>query len=787
MIVSLFIAIVWGWIAPQPLRAEEVPLQMLIQPAFDGQTKNGAWTSVTFTITNSGSDVSGDLAVQVNLGYGGKDVTYHTHVDLPKGTTKSVTMDLPGFGYSKRNNMVAFYKDSIVRGHAMPIEGGTPSIDTVLLQDGTVRVGILARDPDTLNFLALLAQKGYQVQTLPLKAEQLPAGGMALDQLDALVVNDFASDALKPEQTKTVDDWVKRGGLLVLAGGAGYMKSAGPFEAMSPVQYKGTSQLSSLGQLAQLGGKPIELGQNSFTVSTADLRDGRSVVVENGIPLLATRSYGAGQVWYAAYDLALAPVAAWPGNPTLWETVLADKLTKAGSGVKYRSPMMGSNPDWEMSNALDYFPALKAPSFGILVLVILVYSLIIGPLLYFVLKRMDRRGWAWFLVPAAAVLCTIGVYTVGASGRSSTIAQSMQIVQLDGQGSGTKAEAISVFVPRGGTYQLELGAGVYPITFNMEGGFSPNGQLNGAAETFFASSNGQWTARFTHVPYWSIRKVWTQTPAMEQLGSLEAKLQFNGGIVSGQITNKTKESLSDVAFIAFQQVILLGELQPGETKPINGAVNTQTMGFGLDLGNMIFPYRGGTDDHMQERAMLNHLTNGQALGVSGSEPLLIGFSTKKLSGGLKVGGSQVTVGQKSLYAQKVKLDYTAGGMLQLPSVSMVPSVQPANGVKVDVNPTGITFFAQGEAVIEYRLPDVSGATLSKLNGFTQGVDPNVLKYEIWNDRKQQWEEVVSSNAMQDGGLPDYLIGGRTLRFKASAKQNASLAYPIFSVEGAVKP
>ena len=63
-----------------------------------------------------------------------------------------------------------------------------------------------------------------------------------------------------------------------------------------------------------------------------------------------------------------------------------------------------------MSGALSTLPALDVPPAELLLVVIVAYILLIGPISYFVLRRIDRRELAWVTAPILVVVFTACSY-----------------------------------------------------------------------------------------------------------------------------------------------------------------------------------------------------------------------------------------------------------------------------------------------------------------------------------------------------------------------------------------
>ncbi|RAV21733.1 DUF7408 domain-containing protein [Paenibacillus contaminans] len=765
-----------------PAHAEEAKLKLQIEPALNGQAKGDKWFPVQFTITNEGSDISGELAVTLPAPNGGKDVMYTAAVDLPRQTAKTVTIALPGMTLHKNNNKVEFYKGKAENGKKVAFAGDSAYIDAAQLPFGTAQIGVVARDPDTMSFLGLLNQKGYQVKTLPLQIGNIPSQSMLLDSIDVLVFNDTASDQLKDEQIKAIEGWVKRGGMLIIAGGAGYPKTAAPFGAISPVVYSGTESVTDLSALVKASGKELSLAE-PFTLSKAELKDGKAVLSEGTLPIFASKPLGNGEVWYAAYDLALNPLASWNGNTTLWETILADHV-KQSFANKY------SNGFWEINNALEDFEAFKLPSFGILLLVILIYAAVIGPLMYAVLRKLDKREWAWVTIPLAAVLFTAGIYVVGASGRSSTMSQSFSMIKLDGGGEGKKTSVASIFVPRGGSFNLEIPGSAYVSPLLGDAGFRISGGsgLRGSADMVVTKAADHTDVTYKDVSYWSIRKAWIDFEKPEAFGKLEADVRITANGIEGNVANRTNGDLTDVTVYAGGQIFTLPSLKAGETAPVKAA-STFSWGVAsgnlIDLGNIIYPYQGGPrDENSKKRALLStYLQTAIERDVSS---FILGWSGTGGSKLYTVDGKTVNTDELTLWIQAIDIDPRSGSSVFVPAGMLKPQVVSTTS-QLAADPMGNVTVSKGETIIEYRLPEIAGAVYGQIKSINNIEADSVAEYTIWNADKETWEPLEQAPLAQEDAFASYIANGRSIKIKIEVKQNeAHMRYPEFAVEGTVK-
>lgn len=759
-------------------------VELQIQAGIDGKTKEGRWFAVKFTLTSPSEDINGDLVVQMVSPTGGKDITYVKHVELPKQSTKTVWMALPGMALNSRNNVVKLYQGRVDGGTLVPIAKGSDYIETVGMR--STQVGVLARDPDTLNFLSLLNTQGYDVSVSRLNVADLPTETMMLDGMDVIALNDIASDQLGPEQVQAINGWVARGGSLILAGGAGYSKTAKAFESLSPVTYQSTISLSELNSLESLAAKELTL-TGPFTVSSAAVKSGNVLAQEGQVPLLVNQEVEKGRVWYVGYDLSLQPLASWTGNPMLWEQVLQPHLVTSMPKNGAQASVM--NQYWDLQYILDFFPSMNAPSFFLLLTLFLVYVVIAAPLLYLLLKRMDKREWAWVVIPVLSIVSSIGIFSIGASDKSSVMTHTLNTLELSGNGQGTRSAATAVFVPSGGTYELQLPKSAQVVSFSdNRGSMNPNGQLAGTTDQYLYIEPEATRLAWTDVPYWSVRKALVEHAESEPLGQFDVTASIDNNGIKGEVTNRTKSDLTKVSLIYNRQLFSVGDLKAGEKKAISGSINMMPQGY-MDFGQMIFPFNhtGGPDAFNRERQMVNSYMNRLWNTGAGGETMVIGWS-KDHESLYQVDGRKTQSDQLNMWVQEVKLQVVQGNKISIPYGYLNPSIVQNNLQQMHSEPDGNMYVGNGDFTFEYRLPVIQGAQYDALRIQSVGGSPPYLSLQIWNETKMDWDplDLRAAFVLQDGRQNDMLIGGRTIRVKATVTQDLGFRYPLVALEGTVK-
>lgn len=767
--------------SPLPLssgtvHAEGEKVKIGIEAGYDGQGREGSHVPVRISLTNPGKTLEGDLVLTAVSPAGGKDVSYVRHLELPEGSSKTVWLSLPALSYTVKNNEVKFMEGGVSKGKAVALDGKTA---VSLRVTGYSLIGGVSRDPDTLSFLSGI--RNPDLTSVPLTPDDLPDEAGLLSGLDALVLNDISSDALRPEQTAAIENWVKSGGMLILAGGAQYAKTAQAFPALAPLRPEGTAQRDSLPALAAFAGKELKPSA-PVTLSTGTLQGAEVLLSEGDIPLIAVKQAGLGKVYYWAYDLADPSLNGWNGNASLWQAFFPFKQTNQGSGQ-----MAFANNIWQIDNALNLFPSIKAPKLGLLALLFAGYALLVAPILYFVLKKLDRREWAWGIIPLTAILATGVIYVVGAADKSSVLVHELNRFELDGSGGGRRISDAAVFVPNGGKYSIGLPASASAMPFDTSQNMgNVSTALSGEPSAYLYSQPDSLKVEWRGISYWSVRKTHWENLREESLGKFRATATFAGNQLTGEIANETGQALSDVYVVWNGSLISVGDLAKGESKSYSGSY---TGGFSNgDIGFRMFPNTNGSRSYPFEREqnLISHYFTQLNAAGKDSAVRVIGWSKDQNADFQAKGASRFD--RLNLYSQEIPVQAVSGNRISVPFGSVKPQVTGSGNSAVFINGDYLEITA-GSIEVEYRLPLIGGTASYQKLTLAEGNSKGGVQVELKNNKTGKWVPVTYQGGqfvLQDS-VGDYLDNGRLLRLKATSTAQMPYWLPQLSLEGTVSP
>lgn len=769
----LALLLMWPGLPSAAAKAEE-GIELRWELGFRSVYKEGEYTRLLLTLTNrTGRDLRGDVIFAYNDGFP-KEIA--VAAELPRDTPIVVEMTVPGMYYNEENNRFRFDEGGAGSGRQVAWLTDKPYLESV--GSSSTTIGVVARDPDTMNFLALLGPRGYDIRTIALKEDDLPADSLQLGTLDMLVVNDVPTGGWPQDRIDAIRGWIIRGGTLVVSGGAGYAKTADAFADLVPVAPGGTATLDSTQVLEAIGGEPLAAGA-PVTVSTGEFQAGSVTLADGGVPLAAVRPYGSGYVVYAAFDPSLEPLAGWGGNPVLWERILGS----AGLLPSAMQSYYGYYYDfWNYDSVLAYFPSLEPPKTGSLSLFFIVYALLAAPVLYLLLRKFDRREWMWWLIPALSIACSVVIFLLGSADKREVKAHSVRAVQLSGDGWADRSAAAAVFVPSGGTVNVAFdGAGMAIPLRDDE--FVSGGVADLKGSKLLRIADGEAAAVWRDVPYWSIRKAWVHLGASSGYGQFDTGIDYKQGFYHIEITNNTAADLSHVHVFMNGTAYRVGDLKRGEsgtvTVPYSGNPKF-TVGYG-SYGHLLFPRQGGHDPHARERGLLEAFLNDRRHnGIRGDMPLIVGFSADR-EGWFEVNGSEAPSDNVTLWLQALDLSNApADG-----PAGIVHPVVTRNNMREFANFDNMLQLSDGTIEFEYTLPWREEPYRSFA---IRNVEPATMagvSLSVWNASAGEWEP-VPMNAVTftlPGPAESYVTERFTVRMQLEVTGSIAWRLPDLELEG----
>lgn len=433
-----------------PVIAQDAPLVTLaVEAGFDGYFRPEQWMPVQIRVGNDGDDVIGRLVVRPETSGEGITNTFSAPVNLPSGARQSI------FLYITARAFASQIRVEMINDAGVVIASQTAAIRAARPQDRLYAaiVGSAAGSVD-MTGARIGAYDAFQADWT---TADLPDRGLALDALDVLLISDVDTAAFNPLQQQALRDWVLSGGHLIVAGGVNWAAAAAGLRDLLPLQPARTESVDDLTPLAAWIGPregPNALRERTI-IAVGELTPDAQVLVERGgLPLLARRTIGAGVVDYLAADPATRPLRGWGLLPELWFTLQTTRPPQPGWAAGFTN--------WDQAaRAAEILPGFDPlPDILPLILFLILYIALIGPVNYIVLNRLNKREWAWVTIPAMIVIFSGLAYGFGLNLRGSDVTlNQLAVVQSWPETDRARADGvIGLLSPRRGQYTLATAA-----------------------------------------------------------------------------------------------------------------------------------------------------------------------------------------------------------------------------------------------------------------------------------------------------------------------------------------
>jgi hypothetical protein len=535
-------------------------------------------------------------------------------VNLPTGSRLTYVLHAqpPAFGRNLKIDLVANGASIASRTVAYLVHDAGQLVVGVLAEKPQAVVGELDLPPSPTGAAAVI---------VPLTVADLPDRVEGWRALDRLIWQDIDSNTLSPGQLAALRGWIAGGGRLVIAGGTAGLGTLSKLpDDLLPYRPTSTIDLDP-GKLTPLLGA-LPNGAAELPALAGTLAHGQPLVESGDRVVAATMAYGSGDVTLVGFD----PTTAWLAQSQLiedfWRGLLPQR-TSDGSSI---------GDDSQLLQAVQQLASLQLPPVGGLLILLAAYILVVGPLNYLVLRRLDRRELAWISVPVLVLGFAAAAYGYGALLRGSDVViNEVAIVRgAPGTGEGRAQDYFGVFSPSRASYLVEVPGGALlaaPISGDPFG--NPSGVLD-------IVQGDPAEVRDLAVGVAQLRTVRAETATT--VPKMTANLSLAGGALKGTFENQSDERLESVAIVLGGSVAVLGDVAPHATVPVTLTMQSNPFGFeGMSLADQVIGQAFGGDTEAAVRrqiryTIINQLTFDPVQGYIGSlqsdQPVILAFGRR---------------------------------------------------------------------------------------------------------------------------------------------------------------
>lgn len=577
-----------------PVAAAALPLaqtdgiSLEAHPGYAGTYRIGSWVPVHITVQNDSADITAEVRVHAR-----STPIFAAPVDLPQGARKTLTVYafVPDFVrrmtvHLVRSGAAVSDQEALLAHAQITLEPENTNVHMVAVVTGA---GTSVRLPERLN-------QDVRVVHVALEPADLPKQTPGLSTFDTLIFNDIATQALTAEQQAALYEWVLRGGHLVLGGGPGAQQTLDGLPAtLRPVQVRGLEPVADSTLFNVTTADP-----GTLTLAQAEPVEGAHVLPMTGInpvgdlPLLVERPVGGGSVIFFAVALNTTALELAGDTQHFWSNLLLQRPTlPAGFGPTTTNIDMFT--EGNIATSLIRLPALELPSLLTLSLLILAYIILVGPVTYFLLRKLDYQAMGWIVVPALTIVFALIAYSMGHAKRGGDLVlNEISLIEPlsnnQGEDVARVRSFVGVFSPERRSYTLETTRPVLFRPISIQGPWdTTQGNQGGIFVQGYqqAATTGARVANL-EVPQWSMRAV--MTDELRPFGGITAELTLSGDMLTGPIRNESDVTLYDVVLVQGDRVTRLGDVAPGEERQAALELDPNSLQTGVVQGRTPLSY-----------------------------------------------------------------------------------------------------------------------------------------------------------------------------------------------------
>ncbi len=467
---------------------------------------------------------------------------------------------------------------------------------------GRLMIGILSDQPEKLGYLDDIGFNYGMARskTVDLDESSLPDDPRGLEMLDVLLINRFESDRLSEAQKNAVFQWVEQGGILLFGLGKQAFETTGGFYSRLP-------GFTIIGSRLENVNPGVEYDRNApgdsglSMICTSIWYPGGTEQMDNdGEPILTVAMKEKGKIGFFAYDLGDLSEFAME-NPSYAAKLLTDTVGEDTiSQLNYYGSYGREEKFWDAQSLVSTGNAERLPNLKLYTAAAVIYILIVGPGLYFFLKRKERS----FYYGPAVMLCSLAamciIYLAGTATRfTSEFYTLSSIVDLSEERT-EETTYLNIRTPDSRPFSVSLPPDyvVTPVTKSDRYGTNRQGDLekrkSAALELRFEEDQTLISAPRSKAfdsRYFEL----SREPEPGAAGTISGDLEIFEGNITGSLTNECSFPLTDAVIYSYGQLCRVGTIAPGETIRIDAPLMCWSSTISYTLSEWLAGKNSGQD------------------------------------------------------------------------------------------------------------------------------------------------------------------------------------------------
>ncbi|WP_238882420.1 hypothetical protein [Clostridium sp. YIM B02551] len=780
-ILMLFLFILTVIIPSSLVKAEESSVKIKADFGVQGVYKSYREMPISIEVESETKDIQGEIQVTYPL-QDQRGVTISQELSLAKGDKKNIVLSIP-VGESINKIVVSIYNKG-KKEYEEELKVG----NSKRLSPNKLLVGTLTEDPNSLSYMESLNiniknVKGLSSDTTLVNIPEnfLKENSKVLDVFDVIVIDNYDTSKLSKGQIDTIKKWVEGGRELIIGTGVYGKKTLGIFKD-DYIKIK-SQELKKVGE---------------YQVMPLTIEASKNLVDDTGYFQKVQK--GNGNIIFSSYSLGSEPFNKLIGKTSInniIDEVIPAKLLEPNSSM--------SGMDYRIQNMVGNVLGVKLPNTKILLLILLVYALIIGPVGYFIFKKLKKSSLLWIGIPIAAVIFTVIISIVGGTTRlKDPIMNIKNFILVDNQGKGNVNSLVGVMFPYKSDLEIQE-----PESSKLET-IMDNLNYNNRRSGDFTKNVVQKINYVDGKRIYENKDMSPFSPAYfslsggeKTIGKLDGKLNYSGGKIQGDLKNNLQYDLNSSYLITSSGIYELGSITKGKSLSINDSMKKyrNTNDF---INNFVASSAPLTEEEMQEQTKkriefsdIEYFLNSYLSISTGNSVLnknyIIGYIDDNFAENLSINNGKVDKREKTLAAFPIDLSYENNGIVEYPFGLIIPELD----LKSKVNGVDLVngeIYEAGELELEYTIEGIVSLDkiyfMEDLNNSRNGLKySDIGKFEIYNYKTSKYDEYKLSSDKKEFSPEMYSSNNKVrIRVVAENTENGKMptAIPQIAVTGRAK-
>lgn len=770
---------------------DEGKYEVKVSYGIDGKYRAMKNVPVTVNMKSLEKDFDGEIEIRVASSIPGSYDAFSSSVKVAKGEEVQVT--IPVMMASEDGKFTV----NIIEG------GKSVSEKSVIASEGRVTegnlfVGILTDDMTSLGYLGDIAYTNANtsetgsVNTVKLDSNIVGSNYLNIDGLDVIFINNFNMGGFTKEHYNSLNSWVNKGGNLIIGSGVNESKTVKIVDkSLLDVKSNGTSEKN-----VTLVNEALNL-----TISDLDIKNSEVILGSEGNELVYSITKGNGEILVATFDLGMEPLISSKDATEVWNKLLIKAFEEVRNNYMYGSGY-GS---YQMDNLIRNIPVDKVVNVWVLAAVLVGYALIVGVVLYIVLKKMKKRDLIWGVVPVLAVAFSLVIYILGSTTRvNDIILNQVNIIDVNEEGKGQVKSNIGI----GSKYKEDISI-EKPENISMDFRDEQRFYYGMQEENTLKKLRVKTTYRDNNAYFDFEDSNALDMKGFEVIGNeqsfpkIESSFNYDGGKLNGKVKNNLDSNIERLILVSGENIWDLGGIKAGEDVNIDKVEVSKSVGIGMygdELNNKYWDAKynhnnSGLDIKSPE--FKNITRHGDLLRVLseeiifGTESKLIAITDMPIDYELDFGKKTVSKYDTTILMQKTEIDFKdKDGNTNYPKGYFKGIIESTTS-NANADEYSGEIYGNGEVIYNFKVNDeveILNIDISKMESRYNNGNEDGAEYFVYNYKNSDYEKVDLnvSKSITLASEEDYSKNNNIKMKIVVNNEKGSGRIPTLTVKGRVK-